>query len=167
MAALRAARVKQEIVKVPQDEVVVTLADAEAGVVRGGDLEKDLAIHQQGEKRGAGKALLLAQLAEFLRCRQHCYRGGDLWIADPEQHAGTRRFQHHLAAASAHVSKTRQYENIGIAELVNTRPIIGELRFDDDEVVVAPRATQAVFEETVPRQAMDQEIDLFVNAATA
>ena len=57
--ALRAARVEQKIVKVPKNEVVVTLGRAQAAVVGGIDLEKDLAIHQQGEKLDPRKAVLL------------------------------------------------------------------------------------------------------------
>ena len=48
--AFRAARVEQKIVKVPENEVVVTLGRSQAAVAGGVDLEKDLAIDQQGEK---------------------------------------------------------------------------------------------------------------------
>ena len=50
LSAFRAARVKQKIVKVPKNEVVVTLGWSKTTVAVGVDLEKDLAIHQQGEK---------------------------------------------------------------------------------------------------------------------
>ena len=52
MPALRAARVKEDIVKVPENEVVVALRRPQATVAGGIDLEEDLAIHQQREKLG-------------------------------------------------------------------------------------------------------------------
>ena len=69
--AFRAARVEQKIVKVPKNEVVVTLGRSEATVAGGVDLEKDLAIHQQGEKLDPRKTVLPAELFDLLRRRQH------------------------------------------------------------------------------------------------
>ena len=132
MPAFRAARVEQEIVKVPKHEVVVALGGAQAAVAGGVDLEKDLAIHQQGEKLESRKTVLPAELFDLLRCGQHGEGGRNLRIADPEQRAGARRFQHHLVAAPPHIREPRQDENIGIAELRRSRPIVGNLRFDDD-----------------------------------
>ena len=50
MATLRAARVEQEIVKIPQDEVVVAFGEPEIVAARRIDFEKDLAIDQESEK---------------------------------------------------------------------------------------------------------------------
>jgi hypothetical protein len=59
--------VEQKIVKVPKDEIVVTLGRSEATLASGVDLEKDLAIHQQGEKLDPRKAVLPAELFDLLR----------------------------------------------------------------------------------------------------
>ena len=48
-----------------------------------------------------GKAVVPAQLLDLLRRRHHRERRGNLGIANPEQRAGTRRFQHHFVAAPA------------------------------------------------------------------
>ena len=101
--AFRAARVEQKIVKVPKNEVVVTLGRSEAAVASGVDLEKDLAIHQQGEKLDPRKTVLPTEPFDLLRCRQYGDGGRDLRIANFEQRAGARRFQHHLVAAPPHV----------------------------------------------------------------
>ena len=61
MPARRAARVEQQIVKVPENEVGVALGGTQVAIVGGIDLEEDLAIHQQGEKLDSGKAVLPAQ----------------------------------------------------------------------------------------------------------
>ena len=132
MPAFRAARVEQKIVKVPENEVVVALGRSEAAVAGGVDLEKDLAIHQQGEKLDPGKTVLPTEPFDLLRCRQYGDGGRNLRIANLEQRAGARRFQHHLVAAPPHVREPRQDENVGIAELRRSRPIIGNLRLDDD-----------------------------------
>jgi hypothetical protein len=55
VSAFRAARVEHKIVKIPKNEVAVTLGRPEATAASGVDLEKDLAIHQQGEKLKSGK----------------------------------------------------------------------------------------------------------------
>ena len=107
--AFRAARVEEKIVKVPKDEVVVALRRPQP-VAGGVDLEKDLAIQQQSEKLDAGKSFLPAQLLDLLRRRQHGQSSGDLRIADLEQGAGARRFEHHLVAAPSHIGEARQHE---------------------------------------------------------
>ena len=95
LSACRAAGVEQKIVKVPKNEVVVAFGPSQAAVARGVDLEKDLAIHQQGEKLDPRKTLLPTQLFDLLRCRQHGDGGCNLRIANFEQRGGARRFQHH------------------------------------------------------------------------
>jgi len=57
VSAFRAACMEQEIVEVPEHEVVVALGRSEAAAARGVDLEEDLAIHQQGEKLDSGKVV--------------------------------------------------------------------------------------------------------------
>ncbi len=104
------------------------------------DLEQDLAIHQQGEEFEPGKTVLPPQLFDLLRRGEPGQRGRDLRIADLEQGAGARRFQHHLVAAPSHIREPRQDERVGIAELRRLRPIIGNLRFDDDLVLASCRA---------------------------
>ena len=75
-----------------------------------------------------------------------------------EQRAGARRFQNHLVGAPSHIGEPRQHENVrAIAQLRRSRPIIGNLRFDDDLIRAASRAPEAIFQQTVPRQSPDQE----------
>ncbi len=105
VSAFRAARVEQKIVKVPKNEVVVALRRSQATVAGGVDLEEDLAIHQQGEKLEPRKTVLPAEPFDLLGCRQHGDGGRNLRIANPEQRAGARRFQHHLVAAPSHVGE--------------------------------------------------------------
>ena len=166
MPARRAARVEQQIVKVPENEVMHRPRRSQVAVVGGIDLEKDLAIHQQGEKLDPGKAVLPAELSDLLRRGQHGEGGRNLRIADPEQRAGARRFQHHLVAAPPHVGEPRQDENLGIAERRRLRPIVGNLRLDDDRVRVA-RSPDGVLQQTVPGQSPDQPIDLLVDGPAA
>ncbi len=78
MPALRAARMEQKIVKVPENEVVVALSRSQAAVGRGADLEKDLAVGQQGEKLDPRKTILPAEPFDVLRRRQRRNSGGDL-----------------------------------------------------------------------------------------
>ena len=68
----RAARVEQKIVKVPKNEAVVTLGQSKPTFASGVDLEKDLAIEEQGEKLDPWKTVLPTQLFDLLR-------GGAAW----------------------------------------------------------------------------------------
>ena len=144
--AFRAARVEQKIVKVPKDEVVVALGRSKAAFAGNVDLEKDLAIHQQSEKLDPRKTLLPAELFDLLRRGEHGEGGRNLRIANFEQRAGARQFQHHLVAAPSHVREPRQDERVCISELRRSRPIIGNLRFDDDQVLAVARAPEAVLQ---------------------
>src|ERR1700752_3779457 len=58
--AFRAARVEQKIVKIPKNEIVITLGRPKAAA--GVDLEKDLAIEEQGEKLEPRKIVVPTQL---------------------------------------------------------------------------------------------------------
>ena len=156
MPALGAARVEQKIVKVPKNEVIVALGRSEAIVAGSAGLEKDLAVDEQGEKLDPRKTGLPAELSDLLRCRQHSQGGRDLRIANFEQRAGARRFQNHVVGAPSHVGEPRQHDRVGIAELRHSRPIIRNLRLDDDLVLAVSRAPKAVFQQTAPGQSPDQ-----------
>ena len=67
MSAFRAARVEQEIVKIPENEVVVALGRPQAAVAGVVDLEQDLAIHEQGEQLEPGKTILPSEPSDRLR----------------------------------------------------------------------------------------------------
>ena len=103
MPAFRAARVEQKIVKVPKNKVVVTLGRSKPTFTGNVDLENDLAIEEQGEKLDFWKTILPTQLFDLLRRGQHGQGGRNLRIANSEQRAGARRFQHHLVATPPHV----------------------------------------------------------------
>jgi hypothetical protein len=165
VSAFGAAGVEQKIVKVPENEV--TLRASQAIVAGRVDLEKDLATDQQREKLNPRKSVLPAEPFDLPGCSQVGNRGYNRRIANPEQRAGARRFQHHVVAAPSHVGEPRQDENVGIAELWRCRPVVGNLRFDDDLVLVASCGPEAVLQQTVPGQSPDQYVDLPVDAPAA
>ncbi len=117
LPAFRAVGVKQKIVKIPEHEVFVTLVRPAAIAAGGVELEKDLAVHQQSEQFQPGKACLPSQPADLLRRGQHGDRARDLWIANPEQRAGARRFQHQVVAAPPQIGESRQHDRIGVRML--------------------------------------------------
>ena len=163
--ALRAARVEQQIVKVPKDEVVVALARSQAAVA-GIDLEQDAAVQQQREQLEPRKIFLRAQPPDLLRRGQRGDRARKLRIADPEQRSGARRFQHDRVAAPSQVGEPRQHEHVGLAQPRRRRPIVGDLRLDDDRILVAC-APQGILQQAVAGQPLPQEAHLLVAAATA
>ena len=116
MATLGAARMEQQIVKVPQHEGVVAFVRPQAAVA-GVDPKKDLAVDEQAEKLGSHKIFLPAQLFDLLRRGQRNQGGRDLGIAYLEQGAGARRFQNHLVGAPPHIGKPRQHERVGVVDL--------------------------------------------------
>ena len=132
-------RVKQEIVEIPENEVGIAFHRPQVAVVGGIDLEQDLAVHQQREEFKPGKAFPAAQPSDLLRRGQQGERASDLRIADPKQRAGARRFQHHRVATPPQIGKARQDENLGVSERRRLRPIVRNLRFDDDSLRVARR----------------------------
>ena len=162
MPARGAPRVEQEIVEIPENEVGIAFGRPQVAVVVGIDLEQDLAVHQQGEQLDPGKAFLAAEPSDLLRRGQQGESGRDLRIADPKQRSGARRFQHHRVAAPPQIGKARQGENLGISERRRLRPIVRDLRFDDDSVRVA-RRPDGIFQETVPGQSPRQGLDLAID----
>ena len=90
MSALRAARVEQKVVKVPKNEVGVTLGRSSAIVDSGIDRENDLAIYQHREKLDARKTVLSAEPSDLLRGRERGNCGRNLRIANFEQRGGAR-----------------------------------------------------------------------------
>src|ERR1700677_5315515 len=141
--------------KVPKYEAVVTLGRSKPTFATSPDLEKDLAIEEQGEKFDPRETFLLTQLFDLPRGGEHGDGRRNLRIANFEQRAGARRLQHHLVAAPSHEREPRQDESLGTAELRRLRPIIGDLRFDNDQVLAVARAPEAVLQYTVPRQSPD------------
>src|SRR5579862_4490473 len=124
MAAFRAARMEKKIVKIPKNKVVIALGSSEAAVAGNIRLEKDLAIHQQGEKFSPGKTGLPAELFDLMGFSKYRHGGRNFRIANLEQRAGARRFQHHVVAAPPHVREPRQDENVGIVDWRRLRPVI-------------------------------------------
>ena len=132
--------------KVPKCKAVVALGQSKPTFASSIDFEKDLAIEKQGEKLGPRKPFPPTQLFDLPRGGEHGDGGRNLRIANFEQRAGARRFQDHLGAAPSHIREPRQDESVGIAELRRLRPIIGNLRFDDDQVLAIVRASEAVLQ---------------------
>src|SRR4029077_17851647 len=66
LPSFRAARVEQKIMKIPKDEIVVTLRPAQVSGFAGFDLEQNLAIQEKREKFDSGKAWRLSKRAELL-----------------------------------------------------------------------------------------------------
>ncbi len=124
-----------------------------------------MAIQQQSEQLDPRKVALPPELFDFLRCSQQGDGGRDLRIADFEQRAGARRFQHHLVAAPSQICEPRQHDNVGVAELWRLRPIIGNLRLDDDQILLLARVREAELQKTAPGQSPDQQIDFLVDLA--
>src|ERR1700683_3315778 len=129
--------------KLPKNEAVVTLGRSKPSFAGSRDLEKDLAIEEQGEKLDPRKTFLLTQLFDLLRGREHGDGRRNLRIANFEQRAGGQR---HPGAAPSQEREPRQDESLGIAELRRLGPIIGNLRFDDDQVLAVARAPEAVLQ---------------------
>ena len=126
---------EQQIVKIPQHEIVIAFVGAKAIAVAGLYPEKDLAIQQQRENLGTGKAVLPSELVDGLRRRQQREGCGNFRVTNPKQRARAGRLQNHLVAASPQIGESRQHDPIRAAEFRRSRPIIRHLRFDDDLVV--------------------------------
>ena len=146
MSTFSAARVEQKIMKVPKGEALIALGQSKPAFASGADLEKNLAIEEQGEKLDTWKAVLPTQLFDLPWGREHGDGGRNLRIANFEQRAGPRRFKDHLGAAPPHVREPRQDESVGIVELRRCRPIIENLGFDDDQVLGVVGAPKAVLQ---------------------
>ena len=90
MPALGAARMEQEIVKIPEHEIGVALGGAQAAVARAADFEKNLSIQQHGKQVDPGKTLAPTQLFDSLRRRQRGQERCNPRIANSEQRARAR-----------------------------------------------------------------------------
>jgi len=158
--------VEQQIVKIPEHETIAAFGGSQTIAAGGGvDFEQDLAIQQQCEKFMPWKTVLPPELLDLSRRRQHGESSRNCRIANSKQGTGARRFQHHLIATPSQIRKSRQHDDIGVAERRRLRPIVGNLGLDDDPVLVVIRATEAIFQETAPGQSPDQQIDFLVDAA--
>ncbi|MGC2785191.1 MAG: hypothetical protein WA397_15455 [Roseiarcus sp.] len=147
MPTFRAARMEQKIWKVPKSEAVAALGQSKLGFASASaDLEKYLAVEEEGKKLVPWKTVFPTHLSDLLRDSKQGDDGRDLRIANPEQRGGSRRFEDHLAATPSHVREPRQDESVGSAELRCLRPIIGNLRLDDDQILGAARTPEAVFQ---------------------
>ena len=89
MAAFGAAGMKKQIVKVPEEQVVVAFGCSQV-LVLGSCLEKDVAVKEERQQLDARETIGLAQLFDTLRGSQRRQGGGDGRIANPEQGAGAR-----------------------------------------------------------------------------
>jgi hypothetical protein len=141
----RAARVEEEVVKVPKNEAVIAFAQSKLTFAGSADLEEDLAIEEQGEKLDSWKTLLPTQPFDLLRGREHGDGGRNLRIANSEERAGARRFQNHVCAAPSHVREPGEDKSVA-AELGRLRPIFGNLRLDNDQGLAIARAREAIFQ---------------------
>ena len=159
MPAFGAARVEQKIVKVPENEIVVALGRSQPAACRAASiLKRILAIHQQArEARSPGKP----------SCRRNCLIccGVDS-VAMAAAIFGSQILNSAPArgdSSTISLPRRRIYANrdstssVGVVELWRSRPIIGNLRFDDDLVlVVSASAPKAVLQQTAPGQSPDQ-----------
>jgi hypothetical protein len=167
VAALGATGVEQEIVKIPQNQIAVTLRSSEVAVAARFDLEKDMALEQQPQKLDPRKTILHTKLFDSVRSRQRHQGGTDLRIAKPEQCARARRFQDDLVPAATHVGKPRHRQNVGVAQSRRTRPVFSNQRLDDDMILVSSRSANWVLHQAEPGQSLDQRGSLFVGAPRA
>ena len=142
MPAFGRARVEQEIVKVPQHEVVVSLRRAQIARTRGIDAEQDAAVDEEREQRVADASLCAAERLDRLRRDEPRNAGRDLRVANPKQRAGARQFQHEVVGAPPQVGEARQHEHVGIVERGQPRPVVGHLRLDHDLVRAVPRGAR-------------------------
>ena len=114
MPAFGRARVEQEIVKVPQHEVAVSLGRAQIARLRGIDREEDAAIGEQREQRVAQAAILPAERLDRLRRGEPRDAGRDLRVANPKQRTGARRFEHEVVGTPPQVGEARQHQHVGL-----------------------------------------------------
>ncbi len=167
MPPFGAARVEQKIVKIPQHQVVIALGPAQAAFRAFPRLERHLAVNQQAKELCPREPLLLAQLSNLLRRGQHRHEARGLRIADLEQSARAWRFQHHSGLAAVHIGEAREDDPIGIVQLRYLRPVAGNPRLDDEQILpVLPRIPGAVFQEAEASEAPDQDIH-FLGRASA
>ena len=141
VSAFRAAGMEQKIVKFPKSEIAVALGGPRTfSVAR---FQQDLAIREQSEKRHSRKPVLPSQTLDLLGPGQHGQGCCDPRIVYFEQSAGARRFQNQFVAAPSHISEPRQDKRVRCGERPRFGPIIGSLRFYDDEILAAARGAEA------------------------
>src|SRR3954465_4714619 len=159
MSALGAARMKQEIMEIPENKIAVAFIHSKAVAAFRIELEQELAVQQQFEQIEVEGGRVAAKPADLVRPRQRSDGGRNGGVANSKQRAGARRFQHHLVAAPMQISKARQHDGVTLAELCALRPVLGDLGFDDHEDLLVTRKKQVIFEQSVKSQPMPQGID--------
>jgi hypothetical protein len=93
--------------------------------------------------------------------------GRDLRIADAKQGGRPRRFEDYLGAATSHVRKAREDENVAVAERALLRPVICDLRLDDHLILAIRGRAQAVLHQALPGETPHQKIDFLVDRPRA
>src|SRR5580704_12995323 len=114
--AFGTARMENEVVKIPKNEIVVALGRAKTLVAGCADLEKNVGVDEEAESFGPREPGLQAQVSDLLRRGQHGQRGGNFRIASPEQRASPWRFQDYVVGAPPQIREARQHEYISIAQ---------------------------------------------------
>jgi hypothetical protein len=111
--------VEQKIVKIPKNEIAIALGRSKAAAASSVDLEKDLAIEEQGEKLEPRKIVLPAQLFDVLRRRQHGQDGGNLRIS--HRRAAIRGSSRYRAVAYMRSAIRQQHRCRAVAYAANNR----------------------------------------------
>src|SRR6185369_15558168 len=158
MSALRAPRVKHEIMEIPENKIAVAFIHPKAVAAVRIELEQELAIQQQFEQFEVEGGRVAAKPADLLRPRQRSEGGGNGGIANSKQRAGAGRFQYHLVATPAQIGEARQYDGVPLTELCALRPVLRNLRLDNHENLLVTLKGQVIFEQPVPRQSMHQDV---------
>src|SRR4029450_13493609 len=99
MAALRAPRVKHEIMEIPENKIAVAFIHPKAVAAVRIELEQELAIQQQFEQFEVEGGSVAAKPADLLRPRQRSEGGGNGGIGDLKQRGGGRRLHRHFTCA--------------------------------------------------------------------
>ena len=116
-----------------------------------------MAVDQQSQQLHAGKAALSTDLFQPSWLQETGDRRRDVGVAQSEQRACARGFQHHIAAASTHVGEAREHERVVVIEVEHSRRVVAHLRLDDDEILAV--AGQPILQQTAMRQAPDESVD--------
>src|SRR3954471_10531472 len=149
---------EEQIVKVPKDELLVSLSRSGCAVPGRVCRKKHLRIDEQPDQLRTRE--IVQKLLHALRAaqaRQHC---SYLRIANPEQCRGERGFENELVGTAPQISEPGEEQHFAPVELGRSRPVVRNLRLDDDLVLTLQRAGQAVLQETMPGQSPDQGVGL-------